>query len=280
MKRRLLYFVIILLCANIILVRSTDCNAVRTLYTHSAECVYDGATEGERLIARFHTRYNVDNLPRCTNVALAAASINGMRLSGGEQLSFNEATGERTAERGYQNANIIYDGRYVEGLGGGVCQVSTTLYNAALEGGLDIIEVHAHSLRPDYVVPSRDAMVSYGECDLVIGNPYSDAVIFYASAKSGDLTVDIYGQTAAVCQITQCVTEELPPPTAKIIYDEEGLYQDKVIFKQESFMLIREKVGVKSCLKRERLIGGCKVSDRLREDIYKPIQGVIIFGTL
>lgn len=94
------------------------------------------------------------------NIALAAEKINGCILADGEEFSFNGRVGARTESNGFLSAPIILEGDFVEGVGGGVCQASTTVYNAALLAGMEITEQHPHSLRVGYVEPSFDAMVS------------------------------------------------------------------------------------------------------------------------
>lgn len=108
-------------------------------------------------------------------------------------FSFNAAVGKRTAERGFSTAKIIEDGEFVEGVGGGVCQVSTTLYNAALLSGCKIREYHPHSLPVSYVPPSRDAMVSGEYCDLKFSRPAE----FYIRAQTGEnsVTFTFYGES-------------------------------------------------------------------------------------
>ena len=112
-----------------------------------------------RLLAKFTTYYNIEAKERSHNLQLCADSINGYILGANETFSFNDTVGKRTAQRGYLAANSIENGGYVLSIGGGVCQVSSTLYNAALLAGLSCVGRH-HSLPVQYVDPARDAMVS------------------------------------------------------------------------------------------------------------------------
>ena len=107
----------------------------------------------------FSTNFE-DNQPRECNITLALEAFDGMIIEKGEVVSFNEVVGRRTRARGYQEAKIIIDGEFVPGVGGGVCQASTTLFNAVLLAGLKIRESHNHSLPISYVPLGRDAMVS------------------------------------------------------------------------------------------------------------------------
>ena len=121
-------------------------------------------------LAVFTTYFDCENTPRVSNIRLAGERISGCILGAGKIFSFNARVGVRTQKNGFQRAKIIEDGRFVYGVGGGVCQVSTTLYNAALLAGLDVTEYHPHSLAVNYVRPSRDAMVSGTYSDLKFRN--------------------------------------------------------------------------------------------------------------
>ena len=121
-------------------------------------------------LAAYTTYFDCENTPRVSNIKLAGKKISGSILAPGESFSFNGRVGVRTEKNGFKKAKIIEDGRFVYGVGGGVCQVSTTLYNAALLAGLKITEYHPHSLSVNYVSPSRDAMVSGTYSDLKFVN--------------------------------------------------------------------------------------------------------------
>ena len=163
------------------------------------------------LLSSFTTYFDGENLTRTSNIRLAASSLNGSILGGGSVLSFNGAVGARVKERGYLPAKIIVDGEFVEGVGGGVCQVSTTLYNAALLAGLKINEYHPHSLAVSYVPPSRDAMVSGSSCDLKIENSSRTPVYIRAQTGKNFVSFKIYGaSTGAVYELSSEVTGNIP----------------------------------------------------------------------
>lgn len=128
------------------------------------------------------------------NIALAAKSVCGVSVAPGEVFSFNRTVGRRTTERGYKNAPVIYKGEYTEGVGGGVCQVSTTLYNAVLLGDLPVRERNRHTLRSRYVEPGFDAMVTDAGADLRFVNNTPGYIYIYASVRENVLTVKIYGR--------------------------------------------------------------------------------------
>ena len=122
------------------------------------------------LRSKFSTNYSKSTENRKSNVRTALGAFNGQIIMPEQEVSFNEITGARTKENGYKPANIILNGVYVQGSGGGVCQASTTLYNALLLSNIEILEVSKHSLPASYVPLALDAMVSEGISDLKFKN--------------------------------------------------------------------------------------------------------------
>ena len=220
---------------------------------------------GWQKISGYTTYFNQNEGGRCENIAIAAALINGVTIQGYGEFSFNATVGRRTAEAGFQQAKIIVNGEYVQGVGGGVCQVSTTLYNAALKSGLQVTEFHPHSLRVGYVDPSRDAMVS-SQSDLKIFNPNAHAVYLSAKVRNGGIFVSFYGEpTSERYELISQTVGQIPPPVPIVKEGEE----DKV--------LREEKQGIKSELYLERYVGGKLMErKRLRKDEYRPVQGIIV----
>lgn len=216
-------------------------------------------------ISSYTTYFNVEDGGRCENIAIAAELISGITVQPYGEFSFNQTVGRRTEEAGFQKAKIIMNGEYVLGTGGGVCQVSTTLYNAALKSGLTITEFHPHSLQVSYVPPSRDAMVST-QSDLCFINPHAFPVRLTAEVFEGGVRVYFSGKKDAYrYEITSRVISETPPP-APIIKDGE---------KEE--ILRSPKNGVKSEAYLERYAGDKLLSrKRLRVDEYRPVQGIIV----
>ncbi|HHX87091.1 MAG TPA: VanW family protein, partial [Firmicutes bacterium] len=131
---------------------------------------------------------------RNTNIELAAAAINNYLLFPGELFSFNKAVGPRTVERGYELAPIIVGSSVVPGLGGGICQVSSTLYNAVLQAGLEIVERYPHSLPVGYVLPGRDATVS-DYLDFKFRNNQDRVLLIKTACWGGRIEITIFKQT-------------------------------------------------------------------------------------
>ncbi len=145
-----------------------------------------------RKITSYTTKFDPNNKARTTNLKIAAAALHGLPLSGSHIFSFNDSVGERTAEKGYQMAIIYLNGNKVEDYGGGICQVSSTLYNAALAAGLEIVERHPHSLPVDYVPENLDATVSWGSKDLKIFNDTEEPMHIRVHFTEDSLTISLW----------------------------------------------------------------------------------------
>jgi len=149
-----------------------------------------------------YTTYFEPNPCRQHNIELALRSFNGLSVRSGETVSFNKVVGPRTRARGYQEAKIILCGEFVPGVGGGVCQASTTLFNALLLAGLKIDKSYNHSRAISYVPIGRDAMVS-SAADLRFtnntgGTVYIETGVNPACQKSGSAWVRIYGNKTGI----------------------------------------------------------------------------------
>ena len=187
----------------------------------------------------------LENAPRAHNIALAAEKLNGTVLEAGEILSFNKRVGPRTAKNGFQVAPIIKAGEYVPGLGGGVCQASTTVYNAALLAGMQIVEYHPHSLSVGYVEPSFDAMVSGKNADLRFINGTAFPVYMICDVKNGKITVSLYGKKSAYTYRRESVvTGMLPPPEPEYAEGENAKLRDPKQGLTSCGYLVKYKNGV------------------------------------
>ena len=176
--------------------------------------------------AASHTTYYSDSsAERKKNVELAAKKLDGAAVLPRQTLSFNETVGQRTKENGFYNAKVIVNGEYIEGTGGGVCQVSTTLYNAWLKTGQNAAYSRAHSLKPSYVTPGLDAMVS-DKSDLILSNETDYTIYICAQADGKALTVSIYTRPLP-CDIT--LSSELLKTIYCDEYEETDGDSDEVI---------------------------------------------------
>lgn len=146
------------------------------------------------VVSEVRTTFNSGQVSRSSNIALAAAKLDGIVLAPGEQLSFNGSVGRRTAERGFKVAGVYANGRHEVDLGGGICQVSSTLYNAALVANLKIVRRVNHSMPVPYLPVGRDATVDYGTVDLVIENNFDVPIAVDSEYSRGALTFRILGK--------------------------------------------------------------------------------------
>ncbi len=231
---------------------------------------------GLTLRASFFTTYFSSCEERASNVALASSTINGTFLDVNEEFSFNKVVGDRTEKNGYKNAKIILGGKFVDGVGGGVCQVSTTLYNAVLLAGLRVTEYHPHSLQVSYVAPSFDAMVSSGSADLKFVNNTGSPLLIKCLAKNFKLTVEIYGEKMNEKYIRQsCVLEELPAPLEEEVFVSSEEYPDLLIGEKRTIKY--SKKGLKSQGSLIKVENGKIVwVKKIRTDIYNGVKGVTI----
>ena len=145
------------------------------------------------LLSEFSTRYSARQVDRTTNLRLAAEKINGTVLMPGEIFSYNTVVGKRTIDAGYKDAKIYVNGQVVDGLGGGICQVSTTLYNAALYANLDIVERRNHQFVPSYVGAGLDATVVYGAIDFQFKNSRNYPIKIECSVENGICNFKLFG---------------------------------------------------------------------------------------
>ncbi len=146
-----------------------------------------------RLLASYTTRFRVGQDGRDVNINLAAARIRGTVLGIGETFSLNEITGPRNKATGYKESLIFSNGKVVPGIGGGVCQVSSTTYQAALRAGMKIVERRSHSMAVTYLAPGLDATAFYPTVDLKFQNTRSSPVLVWTAVEGNRLTVSIYG---------------------------------------------------------------------------------------
>ena len=144
-------------------------------------------------LSTFTTRYDVSDVDRSTNLQIACQKINGKVILAGETFSYNQTLGPRTVAAGYKNGKIYSGGEVVDGIGGGICQISSTLYNAVLMANLQIVERRNHQFVTSYVPAGRDATVVYGVTDFKFKNTRQYPVRIVASAKNGIATVSVYG---------------------------------------------------------------------------------------
>lgn len=143
-------------------------------------------------IGHYTTYYDENNVERSHNILLSVLAINNHVVFPGEEFSFNKVVGERTKEKGYKKAPVIVKGELSEDIGGGICQVSSTLFNAVNLRGIQMVERYSHSRSVPYVPPGKDATVSWWGPDFVFKNNYKHPILIRATSKNGKMVVNIF----------------------------------------------------------------------------------------
>lgn len=183
----------------------------------------DEIPQKEMLTVEFTTYYGSSNQSRCSNIEHAADLLNGTVIGPGEIFSCSGTIGPVTEENGYKPAGTYVGGKVQEGIGGGVCQVSSTLYNAALLAGLTVVERSPHSMIVSYVEPGRDAAIAGDYKDLKLRNDFQHPVVIEASAKDGTICMTIHTaqeDTGAVVSLVSVIVSETEPGEPVITVDE------------------------------------------------------------
>ncbi|SMP64924.1 VanW family protein [Anoxynatronum buryatiense] len=216
-----------------------------------------------------------ENVNRRENIRLAGERINSVRLLPGAVFSFNETVGRVTAEDGYQRAPVIQGGRLVQGIGGGICQTSSTLYQAALRGGLQIVERSNHSLPVGYLPLGLDATIAYGSIDFRFANPYDFPVMIGTWLDEQHYHTVILGPESArlpEIEIEVRNRQAISPPVRVI--------EDPVLAKGVEVVQQAGKNGYRLSVFR---LTGRNESDFQEElisnDYYRPVARVIRRGT-
>ena len=183
----------------------------------------------ERLLAhelgKYTTDYSSSSADRAYNIKLACEKINGYVLAPGEEFSYNDVVGPRTVERGFRIANVYVGNTTQPGIGGGICQVSSTMYNSVVFADLEVTARRNHTLPVAYVPLGRDATVSYGSTDFKFKNNTSMPIEIRAVAQNGLNTITIVG------------TDEHPEREIKITTSQLGTTSPKVVIKKDAELL-------------------------------------------
>ncbi len=230
------------------------------------------------LRAKYSTDLSSSTSARKHNISLALSKINGYVLQSGATFSFNDTVGKRTAKNGFKEAKIIKGGKYVPGLGGGVCQVSTTLYNAALLSDLQITAVVGHSLQSSYELPSFDAMVNSGSSDLKIFNQGKRPVFIKAYSDESRAYVEIYGSKLPYSIKRKSeVTYTGNTPEYEEVVDEKSEYFEEGTASGSRKVISYSHPEVRSngyLLYYDRY-GRLLETKLIRKDVYNSVRGVI-----
>lgn len=244
-----------------------------------AEKTYQDMLNATTLRGQFSTTFYSSGQARSDNIARALSNFNGLIIPKNKTISFNDIVGERTQRNGYKMAKIIVDGKYVDGVGGGVCQASTTLYNALLLADITVNKRSPHSLTSSYVAPSFDCMVS-STSNLVFVNNTSSDIYIYACVSDKKATIKIFGEKLdyEIKRVSKIFQKESCKES--VIIDREGKYLDKVKYDDERYILSYGSDAVTSIgelhyFKNDKL----EKIKFLSKDKYRGCDRIVVVGT-
>ena len=189
-----------------------------------------GIEDISKVLGHYETSFSVSDKDRNFNLKLAASKLNGIVLKPGIVMSFNDTVGERSQKMGYKIAHVITAGEMVDGLAGGTCQISTTLFGAAFFAGLDIPDTRNHSRPSTYTPLGFDATVVWPDTDLKLKNPYDFPVAIRYVVTNGEAKVEILGKARPYDKIVfeRKVLEESPFPIEERLDDEIILNEQRI----------------------------------------------------
>jgi vancomycin resistance protein YoaR len=232
-----------------------------------------GISDISHVMGHYETRFPVTDRDRNFNLKLAASKLNGAVLKPHEEWSFNDTVGERSEKEGYKIAHVINAGEMVDGLAGGTCQISTTLFGAAFFAGVDITKTTNHSRPSAYTPLGFDATVVWPNTDLKLVNPYDFPVVVRYVVANGEAKVEILGKERPWDKVIfeRSVLEESPYTTEERL--DEEIAQDDTSLDQEGFN------GYKLLRTRKFIKDGKTVKTNKWTVLYKPVTEYIRRGT-
>jgi vancomycin resistance protein YoaR len=188
----------------------------------------------QTLLGEYETYFSRagDQARRGKNIDVAAQKIDGLVLSPGELVSFNDVVGERSEDNGFKKSWEIYKGEMVEGIGGGTCQVASTFYATLFFGGMDVVERLPHSRPSAYIPMGLDATVVYPVVDLKIKNPYDFPVVVHARTEGNKLKMQLLGAKKPAKVSFQRELQDTFPYKRKVVFDPKLRWSKRVVMKQ------------------------------------------------
>ncbi len=250
---------------------------IKNIYPTITKKFYEKFTN---LKSDFSTEISSSTESRKHNIKNAINSLNKIEIAPNEIFSFNKIVGKRSAENGYREAKIIVNNEFVEGFGGGVCQVSSTLYNSALLAGLEIIEANKHSKQVNYVKFGFDAMVNFGSSDLKFRNNTDEKIIIITNYSPSTIRIRIYGKKDinTKYKLSNEIINSIEPKE-EILIDEKNEYTDKVTYDDEFFYLKRGNRGMEIKSYREKYVDNVLINkELLRHDKFAVQNSVKVYG--
>ncbi len=226
-------------------------------------------------MSTYSTNFASSTSGRAANIELSTKAINGKVLMPGETFSYNEVVGERTRARGYQDAGVIVGNKVENGLGGGICQTSSTLYQAVIRSGLKSVERYNHSLTVGYLPKGFDATVSWGGPDYKFKNTYDFPIYIEGYCSNRNLVFNVYGDTTAsnkTYDFTSEVYETLTPNTQTI--QDPNLPEGQTVTEKAPTTGYRVKTYLHTYEN-----GALVKTEQISNDTYQKVDGVVKVGT-
>lgn len=227
------------------------------------------------LLSSFTTKYDASNIARSTNLELAMEKLNGVMVNPGETFSYNKTLGKRTTQAGYKEAGGYAGGKVVQTLGGGICQISSTLYDAVVYANLEIVERHNHMFLAGYVGAGQDATVVYGALDFQFKNTRNYPIVIKTNIGNGIAKIEIYGIKEEIEYQVEISTKILSYTPYKEVYE-----KDSTLKKGTQRILQKGMNGCKSITYKILKFNGAEVArEVLSSDTYDPMNKIIKVGT-
>ena len=229
----------------------------------------------DKVLGDFSTDYSSSIKNRKENIKIASEKFNNMKLNPGDEISFNNIVGEISEATGFKNATVIVGGEYETGIGGGICQVSTTLYNSLILSDLEIVERHNHSRPINYVDLGTDAAVARGYKDLKFKNNTNNPIIILAEADGQKLDFKVLGNSAERDYKVKIIPERLGvvSPDVKTTYS-DSIPEGETVVKESG------KNGYSYKTYKEVVKNGEVVEKKeISKSYYVPKSKVLVVGT-
>lgn len=229
----------------------------------------------DKKISSYTTNYSTSASGRSTNISLSTNSINGTLLMPGDVFSFNGVVGKRTAESGYQAAGIIIGDKIEQGLGGGICQTSSTLYNAILGTELMSVERVHHTFPSHYVPIGQDATVDYGNLDYKFKNTLKYPIFIEGYTSNKNVSFNIYSSSTLTKRTYSISTETLQTTQPKT-----ETIKDSTKYEGQTEIIKKAYPGYKVKVTRKVYENGKLIETQvINNDNYRVINGIIKVGT-
>lgn len=235
--------------------------------------IYNELSKIDTVLGTYETYFNPKLGNRVNNIDVAARAINNVIVKPYEEFSFNHYVNDSSVQSQFKNAPVIINGKLEQGLGGGICQVSSTMYNAALYAGLEITNVRNHSIPSAYVSKGRDATVSTGNLDFKFRNKYNTPIFITHKMYDNKIVTTIYGNKEDKKDI-EVITEIIKLVPNKVKIETSG-----ELFEGEKTVSQNGRTGYQ--INTFRIYKGDKgqIKEFISESYYPPMDTVVVYGT-